>query len=89
MNPNVFALSEALTAGEAITALQTARDVEMVFYLYAVDDRRHLVGVVSLRQEMVYVKKQSPESQAPCVAGSRFISSEGSCVPLPISRAAN
>jgi magnesium transporter len=50
MNPNVFALSEDLTAGEAITALQTARDVEMVFYLYVVDERRHLVGVVSLRR---------------------------------------
>jgi len=50
MNPNVFALSEDLTAGEAITALQTSRDVEMVFYLYVVDARRHLVGVVSLRR---------------------------------------
>jgi magnesium transporter len=50
MNPNVFALSEELTAGEAITALQTSRDVEMVFYLYIVDERRHLVGVVSLRR---------------------------------------
>lgn len=50
MNPNVFALSEDLTAGEAITALQTSRDVEMVFYLYVVDGRRHLVGVVSLRR---------------------------------------
>ena len=50
MNPNVFALREELTAGEAITALQGARDVEMVFYLYVVDDRRHLVGVISLRR---------------------------------------
>jgi magnesium transporter len=50
MNPNVFALAEELTAGEAITALQNARDVEMVFYLYVVDERRHLVGVVSLRR---------------------------------------
>ena len=50
MNPKVFALSEDLTAGEAITALQSARDVEMVFYLYVVDERRHLVGVVSLRR---------------------------------------
>jgi magnesium transporter len=50
MNPNVFALAEDLTAGEAITALQAARDVEMVFYLYVVDERRHLVGVVSLRR---------------------------------------
>ncbi len=50
MNPNVFALAEDMTAGEAITALQTSRDVEMVFYLYVVDNRRHLVGVVSLRR---------------------------------------
>src|SRR6476469_850996 len=50
MNPKVFALSEDMTAGEAITTLQGARDVEMVFYLYVVDGRRHLVGVVSLRR---------------------------------------
>src|SRR6188474_808004 len=50
MNPNVFALSEEMTAGESITALQKDRDVEMVFYLYVVDERRHLVGVVSLRR---------------------------------------
>jgi magnesium transporter len=50
MNPNVFALSEDLTAGEAIIALQQSREVEMVFYLYVVDERRHLVGVVSLRR---------------------------------------
>lgn len=50
MNPNVFALPEDLTAGEAITMLQQSREVEMVFYLYVVDGRRHLVGVVSLRR---------------------------------------
>ena len=50
MNPKVFALSEDMTAGEAITMLQGARDVEMVFYLYVVDGRRHLVGVISLRR---------------------------------------
>src|ERR671919_1098115 len=50
MNPKVFALSEDITAGEAITALQGSRDVEMVFYLYVIDNRRHLVGVVSLRR---------------------------------------
>src|SRR5688500_11864014 len=50
MNPKVFALSEDLTAGEAITALQGSRDVEMVFYLYVIDARRHLVGGVSLRR---------------------------------------
>jgi magnesium transporter len=50
MNPRVFALSEDVTASEAITALQGSRDVEMVFYLYVIDGRRHLVGVVSLRR---------------------------------------
>jgi len=50
MNPKVFALSEDMTAAEAIAALQASRDVEMVFYLYVIDARRHLVGVVSLRR---------------------------------------
>ena len=59
MNPNVFALPEDLTAGEAITALQTSRDVEMVFYLYVVDERRHLVGVVSLRR-LLLVPPETP-----------------------------
>ena len=59
MNPNVFALSEDLTAGEAIAALQTSRDVEMVFYLYVVDVRRHLVGVMSLRR-LLLVATETP-----------------------------
>ncbi len=59
MNPHVFALSEDLTVGEAITALQGARDVEMVFYLYVVDDRRHLVGVTSLRR-LLLVSPETP-----------------------------
>ncbi len=50
MNPKVFALSEDMTVGEAISMLQGSRDVEMVFYLYVTDARRHLVGVVSLRR---------------------------------------
>ncbi len=62
MNPNVFALPEDLTAGEAITTLQTSRDVEMVFYLYVVDGRRHLVGVVSLRR-LLLVPTDTPLKQ--------------------------
>jgi magnesium transporter len=50
MTPDVFALKEDLTAGEAISAIQHAsRDVEMVYYLYVIDERKHLVGVLSLR----------------------------------------
>lgn len=59
MNPSVFALSEDLTVGEAITALQSSRDVEMVFYLYVVDGRRHLVGVTSLRR-LLLVSPETP-----------------------------
>jgi magnesium transporter len=59
MNPNVFALNEDLTVGEAITELQAARDVEMVFYLYSVDQRRHLVGVSSLRR-LLLVSPETP-----------------------------
>jgi magnesium transporter len=59
MNPAVFALNEDLTVGEAITALQSARDVEMVFYLYVVDARRHLVGVTSLRR-LLLVSPETP-----------------------------
>jgi magnesium transporter len=59
MNPNVFALSEDITVGEAITELQSNREVEMVFYLYVVDERRHLVGVVSLRR-LLLVSPETP-----------------------------
>ena len=59
MNPHVFALNEDLTVGEAITALQSTRDVEMVFYLYVVDARRHLVGVTSLRR-LLLVSPETP-----------------------------
>jgi magnesium transporter len=59
MNPKVFALSEDMTAAEAIAALQASRDVEMVFYLYVIDSRRHLVGVVSLRR-LLLVPPETP-----------------------------
>jgi magnesium transporter len=59
MNPKVFALSEDMTAGEAITAVQTSRDVEVVFYVYVIDVRRHLVGVVSLRR-LLLVSPSTP-----------------------------
>jgi magnesium transporter len=59
MNPHVFALNEDMTVGEAITELQNNRDVEMVFYLYVVDERGHLVGVVSLRR-LLLVSPETP-----------------------------
>ena len=59
MNPNVFALSEDLTVAESVSALQSAINVEMVFYLYVVDGRRHLVGVTSLRR-LLLVSPETP-----------------------------
>ena len=59
MNPNVFALSEDLTVAESVSALQNAINVEMVFYLYVVDGRRHLVGVTSLRR-LLLVSPETP-----------------------------
>jgi magnesium transporter len=59
MNPKVFALAEDMTAGESIVALQGSRDVEVVFYLYVIDVRRHLVGVVSLRR-LLLVSPETP-----------------------------
>src|SRR5262249_47007826 len=51
MTPDAFALNEDLTVGEAISAIQQASgDVGMVYYLYVVDDRKDLVGVLNMRQ---------------------------------------
>ena len=50
MNPNFFALHEKTTVKEATKVLHKAEHVEMVFYVYVVDDIGRLVGVISLRQ---------------------------------------
>lgn len=56
MTPDYFALEEDVTVSEAITALQRrSEEFEMVFYLYVVDKRDHLVGVVSLRKLLTTV----------------------------------
>ena len=59
MNPEVFALAEDLSVGGAIAALQGSRNVEMVFYLYVVDEPGRLVGVVSLRR-LLLVPPETP-----------------------------
>lgn len=50
MDPDFFALPEKSTVRQAVAAIQEARDVEMIFYLYVVDEDGRLVGVTSLRQ---------------------------------------
>jgi magnesium transporter len=50
MATEFFALGEDVTVREAIEALQQAEDLEMVFYVYVINDQQQLVGVLSLRQ---------------------------------------
>lgn len=50
MTTDCFALSEELTVKEAIERLQDKGEAEASFYVYVVDGRSHLVGVLSLRQ---------------------------------------
>ena len=60
MVPEFIALKEDTTAREAIESLQKEHlDVEMPFYLYAVDEYDKLVGVSSLRQ-LVVVSPETP-----------------------------
>ena len=59
MNPDFIALSQDISAKDAIKQIQKKfADVEMPFYLYAVDEYDKLVGVASLRQ-LVVVKPQT------------------------------
>ncbi len=49
MHPAPFRLEADLTCRDAISALQDADDLEMVFYLYVENSAGQLVGVTSLR----------------------------------------
>lgn len=53
MNPRVFAVGENIRVDEALDLVRSAEEQEMVFYLYVVDRRRRLLGVISLRQLIV------------------------------------
>ncbi len=59
MTPHYFALHEDTTAKQAIERLQGAAEAEMVFYIYVVDSRQHLVGIVSLRK-LIMVAAATP-----------------------------
>lgn len=55
MSPVVFKQVESVTCGEAIGALQESHEeLDSVFYVYVVDPRDRLVGVVSLRALLVH-----------------------------------
>ncbi len=50
MVPEFIALRADNTAQEALEMLRESADVEMVYYIYVVDEPGHLVGVLSLRK---------------------------------------
>jgi len=50
MSPNVVAVNEAKTVGEAIDQIRKSATEGRSFELYVVDDHNHLVGVVPLRR---------------------------------------
>jgi magnesium transporter len=54
MTTEVLSLSQELSVEEALVYLrQNSAHLEMVYYLFIVDDEKHLVGVVSLRELVV------------------------------------
>lgn len=54
MTTEVLSLSQELTVEEALVYLrQNSAHLEMIYYLFIVDDEQHLVGVVSLRELVV------------------------------------
>ena len=59
MTPDFFALSEETTAAEATECIRELADVEMVFYVYVIDEENKLKGVLSLRQ-LVATKPDTP-----------------------------
>ena len=58
MVPLPFKMNENNTVQDAIDAIHEQKDVEMVFYIYVVDDDDRLTGVISLRQLLMI----SPET---------------------------
>lgn len=59
MSTELYALEHNTNVSDAITAIQLEGDVESAFYLYAVDDQYHLVGVVSLRK-LLFSRPNTP-----------------------------
>ena len=59
MAPNFFALPEETTAAEATERIRELANLEMVFYVYVVDEENKLKGVISLRQ-LVTTKPDTP-----------------------------
>jgi magnesium transporter len=63
MTTQVTALTEHLTVEEAVDELRRmSEELEQMFYVYVVDGRRHLVGVLSMR-DLILAKPGTPISR--------------------------
>ncbi len=60
MTSEYLALDESTTAGDAISAIQLSNeeDIDVPFYLYVIDERERLKGVISLKQ-LILMKPKS------------------------------
>jgi magnesium transporter len=63
MTPEVTALDESLTVQQAIEQLRRlSEELEQMFYVYVIDQRRHLVGVLSMR-DLILARPDRPLSK--------------------------
>jgi len=63
MSPEVTALDEGLTVEQAIEELRRlSEELEQMFYVYVIDQRRHLVGVLSMR-DLILARPDRPLSK--------------------------
>jgi magnesium transporter len=54
MTTSYLSFAPAVTAGEAMEKIRReAEDMDLIYYLYVVDDQEHLLGVLSLRDLLV------------------------------------
>ncbi len=69
MTTDFFALAEDTSVEEAILAVRSHEDVEMIFYLYVTGSEGRLLGVISLRQLLL----SGPEQRLREVMNRRII----------------
>ena len=78
MTPEVTALSENLTVQEAVEELRRlSEELEQMFYVYVVDSRLHLIGVLSMR-DLILAR---PDRRL-----SKIMRTEGASVPVTMDQ---
>lgn len=57
MDPQYLAVQSTILVDEALKQIRGSKDIDMVFYIYVVNETNHLQGVLSLRQLVMAPKK--------------------------------